>query len=71
MYDFINLGKKSVNWAFNLASYNRILNEESKEELGLKSPSVGEGKENETIQEMKPKTAPKEALRSNDTRRSL
>ena len=38
MYDFINLGKKGVNWASNLASYNRILNEESKEELGCKSP---------------------------------
>ena len=38
MYDFINLGKKDVNWASNLASYNRILNEESKEELGWKSP---------------------------------
>ena len=34
MYDFINLGKKGVNWASNLASYNRILNEESKEQLG-------------------------------------
>ena len=38
MYDFINLGKKGVNWASNLASNNRILNEESKEELGWKSP---------------------------------
>lgn len=39
MYDFINLGKKGVNWASNLASYgSRILNEESKEELGWKSP---------------------------------
>ena len=38
MYDFINLGEKGVNWASNLASYSRILNEESKEELGWKSP---------------------------------
>ena len=38
MYDFINLGKKGVSWASNLASYSRILNEESKEELGWKSP---------------------------------
>ncbi|KAL9980474.1 hypothetical protein ACROYT_G009074 [Oculina patagonica] len=38
MYDFINLGKKGVNWASNLDAYNRILNEESKEELGWKSP---------------------------------
>ena len=37
MYDFINLGKKGVNWASNLSSYSRILNEESKEELGWKS----------------------------------
>lgn len=38
MYDFINIGKKGVNWAANLTSYNRIVNEESKEELGWKSP---------------------------------
>ena len=38
MYDLINRGKKGVNWASNLGSYNRILNEESKEELGWKSP---------------------------------
>ena len=38
MYDFINLRKKCVNWPSNLASHNRILNEESKEELGWKSP---------------------------------
>ena len=38
MYDFINLGKKGVNWASNLASYNHILNEESKEELEWNSP---------------------------------
>lgn len=38
MYDFINLGKKGVSWASTLASYSRILNEESKEELGCKSP---------------------------------
>ena len=35
MYDFINLGKKGVNWASNLIF---ILNEESKEELGRKIP---------------------------------
>lgn len=34
----ILLGKKGVNWPSNLASHNRILNEESKEELGWKSP---------------------------------
>ena len=34
MYDLISLGKKGVNWASNLGSYSRILNEESKEELG-------------------------------------
>ena len=38
MYDFVNLGKKGVNWASHLASYSRILNEESKEEPGWKSP---------------------------------
>jgi len=38
MYDFINLGKKGVNWASNLASYNHILNEEGKDKLGWKSP---------------------------------
>ena len=37
MYDFINLGKKGINWASNLASYNHILYEESKEELRWKS----------------------------------
>ena len=38
MYDLISLEKKGVNWASNLGSYNRILNEESKEEQGWKSP---------------------------------
>ena len=38
MYDFINLGKKGINWASNLASYSHILNEESKEELEWKIP---------------------------------
>ena len=38
MYDLTNLGKKGVNWVSNLGSYNRILNKESKEELGWKSP---------------------------------
>ena len=36
VYELINLGKNGVNWAINLRSYNRILNEENKEfeELG-------------------------------------
>lgn len=36
VYELINLGKNGVNWAINLCSYNRILNEENKEfeELG-------------------------------------
>ena len=38
MYDFINLGEKGTHWASNLASYNHILNEESKEELEWNSP---------------------------------
>ena len=37
-YDFINLGMKGINWASNHTSYSHILNEESKEELGWKSP---------------------------------
>lgn len=37
-YDSIKLGKKGVNWVANLGAYNRILNDESKEELGWKSP---------------------------------
>lgn len=37
-YDLIALGKKGVNWAKNLPDYNRVLNEESKEELGWKTP---------------------------------
>ena len=37
MYDFINLGKKNVNWACYLSFYKRTLNGESKyEELGWK-----------------------------------
>ena len=38
IYDMITLVKKGVNWASNLGSYSRILNEESKEELGWRSP---------------------------------
>jgi len=38
MYDLVSLGKKGVNWAANLEDDNRILNEECKEELGLKCP---------------------------------
>ena len=38
MYDIVSLGKKEVNWAANLEDYNRILNEECKEELGWRSP---------------------------------
>ena len=38
MYDLVSLGKKGVNWAANLEDYNRIMNEECKEELGWKSP---------------------------------
>ena len=38
MYDLVSLGKKGVNWAANLEDYNRILNEECKEELGWRSP---------------------------------
>ena len=38
IYDFINLGKKGLNWTSNLASQSHILNAESKEELGWKSP---------------------------------
>ena len=37
-YDLIALGKKGVNWAKHLPDYNRVLNEESKEELGWKTP---------------------------------
>ena len=37
-YDSIKLGKKGVNWVVNLCAYNRILNDESKEELVLRSP---------------------------------
>lgn len=37
-YDSIKLGKKGVNWVVNLCAYNRILNDESKEELGWRSP---------------------------------
>ena len=38
MYNLVSLGKKGVNWAANLEDYNRILNEECKEELGWRSP---------------------------------
>ena len=38
MYDLVSLDKKGVNWAENLEDYNRILNEECKEELGWRSP---------------------------------
>ena len=38
MYDLVTLGKKGVNWAANLDDYNRILNNECKEELGWKTP---------------------------------
>ena len=38
MYDLVSPGKKGVNWAANLEDYNRILNEECKEELGWKCP---------------------------------
>ena len=38
MYDLVSVGKKGVNWAANLEDYNRILNEECKEELGWRSP---------------------------------
>ena len=38
MYDLVTLGKKGVNWAANLNDYNRILNNECKEELGWKTP---------------------------------
>lgn len=38
MYDLATLGKKGVNWAANLDDYNRILNNECKEELGWKTP---------------------------------
>ena len=34
MYDLVTLGKKGVNWAANLDDYNRILNNECKEDLG-------------------------------------
>lgn len=37
-YDSIKLGKKGVNWVANLGAYSRILNDESKEELGWKRP---------------------------------
>ena len=38
MYDLVSLGaEKRVNWAANLEDYNRILNEECKEELGWRS----------------------------------
>ena len=37
-YDSIKLGKKGVNWVANPCAYNRILNDESKEELGWRSP---------------------------------
>ena len=37
-YDSIKLGKKGVNWVANLGAYSHILNDESKEELGWKSP---------------------------------
>ena len=38
MYDLVSVGKIGVNWAANLEDYNRILNEECKEELGWRSP---------------------------------
>ena len=38
MYNLVSLGKKGVNWEANLEDYNRILNEECKEELGWRSP---------------------------------
>ena len=38
MYDLVTLGKKRANWAANLDDYNRILNNECKEELGSKTP---------------------------------
>lgn len=34
MYDLVFLGKKGVNWVANFEDYNRILNEECKEEFG-------------------------------------
>ena len=37
-YDSIKLGKKVVNWVANLGAFNRILNDESKEKLGWRSP---------------------------------
>ena len=40
MYDFINLGEKGAHWASNLASYNRILNDESKEEWNGMEKSI-------------------------------
>ena len=38
MYNLVSVGKKGVNWVANLEDYNRILNEECKEELGWRSP---------------------------------
>ena len=38
MRDLMVLSKKGVNWVVHLPDYNRIVNEESKKELGWKSP---------------------------------
>ena len=38
MYDLVTLGKKGANWLAHLPEYNRILNDEWKEELGWRSP---------------------------------
>ena len=38
MYDLLAMKRKGINWAKNLPSYCRILNEEKKEELGWLSP---------------------------------
>lgn len=49
-YDSIKLGKKWVNWVANVGAYNRILNDESKLELGWKSPfEIDFGRKSNTL----------------------
>ena len=38
MYDPVTLGRKGINWAANFDNYNWILNDESKEERGWRTP---------------------------------
>ena len=38
MYDLVTLGRKEINWVANIDNYDWILNDESKEERGWKTP---------------------------------